>query len=34
MMVAMDDDLPTRSAGVAERLRSMAEAVVQPWRLG
>ena len=34
MMVAMDDDLPTRSAGVAERLRSMAEAVVEPWRLG
>jgi hypothetical protein len=33
MMVAMMDDLPSRSPSLGDRLRDAADAVVRPWRL-
>lgn len=33
-MMEMADELPTRSPGVGERLRDVADAIVRPWRLG
>ena len=34
MMEIMTDDLPSRSDSLLDRIRDVADAVVEPWRLG